>query len=170
MEPVAANLAALRANLAQHGFSEAVTVVAAALGAESAASADITVYPYMLGNSTLHPAEKEAAQRPLMSAERFTAARVETCEVRTLSDIIAAAGLQTVDLLKVDVEGAELAVLQGLQARHWPLVRQVVLEVFDAADRPAAVATLLASQGFRVKRVPGELPCNLMLYATRDAA
>jgi FkbM family methyltransferase len=170
VEPVAANLAALHANLSQHGFSDAVTIVAAALGAESATSADITVYPCMPGNSTMHPAEKQAAQQPLMRAERFEGARIESCEVRTLSDIIAAEDLPSVDLLKVDVEGAELAVLQGLEARHWALVKQVVLEVLDAADRPAVVAKLLESQGFIVKSIPGEPPCNVMLYATRNAA
>lgn len=30
-----------------------------------------------------------------------------------------------VDLLKIDVERAELEVLAGVEAAHWPLIRQV---------------------------------------------
>ena len=32
---------------------------------------------------------------------------------------------------KVDVEGAEAAVLQGVEPGHWPAIRQVVVEVND---------------------------------------
>ena len=170
VEPVSANLAALRANLAHHGFSEAVTIVAAALSAASAAAADMTVYPHMPGNSTLEPAEKVAAQSLFMRAEMFADSSVERCEVRTLSDVIDDQGLQCVDLLKVDVEGSELRVLEGVAEQHWPLVKQVVVEVLDVADRLAVMVALLASVGFRVKTVPGEPACNVMLYATRMPA
>jgi hypothetical protein len=39
-----------------------------------------------------------------------------------------------VDLLKVDVERAELQVLEGVAARDWPAIRQVVLEVRDRSS------------------------------------
>jgi FkbM family methyltransferase len=34
-----------------------------------------------------------------------------------------------VDLLKVDVERAELLVLQGIAPHHWPIIEQVTMEV-----------------------------------------
>ena len=168
VEPVLANLAALRDNVAQHGFTEAVTIVPAALSASSAAAADITVYPRTPGNSTLEPAEKLAVQSAFMRAEMFEGARVEHCEVRTLSDVIAGEGLAVVQLLKVDVEGCELRVLQGIEDRHWPLVQQVVTEVVNVSDRVANVSSLLSSKGFTVSMVAGEPTCNVLLYATRD--
>ena len=167
MEPVLSNLAALRANLEQHGFSEAVSIVQAALGALPAAAVDITVYPRMPGNSTLDPAAKLAVQSPFMRPEMFADARIERCEVQTLSNVIDVGSLQSVDLLKVDVEGSELRVLQGIEERHWPLVKQLVVEVLDVGEQLAHIAALLLLKGFRFTTVSGEPACNVMLYATR---
>jgi hypothetical protein len=55
-----------------------------------------------------------------------------------------------VDLLKVDVERAELAVLAGIAPADWPRIRQVALEVHDAGGRLAAVRALLEGAGFGV--------------------
>jgi hypothetical protein len=41
-----------------------------------------------------------------------------------LSDVIDRLSLGTIDVLKVDVEGAELAALAGIEDRHWPRVQQ----------------------------------------------
>ena len=73
-------------------------------------------------------------------------------EAQTLSQVLDAArlGAQTIDLLKVDVEGDELKVLQGLTADRWPSVRQVVAEVHNVDDRLEHVCTLLHGRGFRV--------------------
>ena len=168
VEPVSANLAALRVNMAQHGFSEAVTVVAAALDASSEAAAEITVYPRMPGNSTLNSAEKLAAQSPYMRAKMFANAKTEHCQLRTLSDVIDSEDLESVDLLKIDVEGSELRVLQGIDDRHWPLVQQIVAEVVDVTDRVAIMRSLLSSKGFRVTTAASEPTCNVLLYATRN--
>ncbi|GFH13539.1 methyltransferase, FkbM family/non-ribosomal peptide synthase domain TIGR01720/amino acid adenylation domain-containing protein, partial [Haematococcus lacustris] len=48
---------------------------------------------------------------------------------RSLSQIIQEQGLQRVDLLKVDVERAEVKVLQGIAPQHWSILRQVSMEV-----------------------------------------
>jgi len=168
VEPVSANLAALRANMAQHGFSGAATVVAAALGVSPAADAEITIYPRMPGNSTLDPAEKLAVQSPFMRAEMFANARTERCEMQTLSDIINVEGLGMVHLLKIDVEGSEMRVLQGIEDQHWPLVQQIVAEVVDVTDRVASISSLLSSKGFSVVTAACEPTCNVLLYATRN--
>ena len=54
---------------------------------------------------------------------------------------------RAVDLLKVDVEGAELEVLLGLDVAHWPLVGQVLMEVQDLGGRLTAVCDLLREYG-----------------------
>ena len=78
------------------------------------------------------------------------------CVVTTVSEVIRDASLDTIDLLKVDVEGAELDVLRGVDAEHWPRIRSVILEVHDIDDRVAEVTGLLRSFGFDDVRVAQE--------------
>jgi amino acid adenylation domain-containing protein/FkbM family methyltransferase len=86
---------------------------------------------------------------------RFAEER-HTVRLRRLSDVIREQGVDRIDLLKVDVQRAELDVLEGLDAEHWPMVRQVVMEVHDARGhasegRVERVTRLLESKGFRVQ-------------------
>lgn len=48
-----------------------------------------------------------------------------TAEVCSLSDIIYEQQLSRIDLLKIDCEGDELAVLLGVREEHWALIAQV---------------------------------------------
>jgi FkbM family methyltransferase len=56
------------------------------------------------------------------------------CQVRTLSGTIDEHHVERIDLLKIDVEGAEMDVLAGIEDRHWPLIRQLSMEV-DPANK-----------------------------------
>jgi FkbM family methyltransferase len=75
--------------------------------------------------------------------------RTETVTVTLvpLSAVIEEYRLDRIDVLKVDVEGAEVAVLQGITAQHWDLIRQVVLEVEYFATKDRVIETLEA-RGF----------------------
>ncbi|CAM9553811.1 unnamed protein product, partial [Ectocarpus sp. 12 AP-2014] len=55
-------------------------------------------------------------------------------------------GVAGVDLLKVDVEGDELAVLHGIDDDDWPKIRQIALEVHDIDGRLAATIRILISE------------------------
>lgn len=70
------------------------------------------------------------------------------CELKTLSQIIEEDQVKRIDLLKIDCEGAELRVLQGLHARHWPIVRQIVAEVHDIDNRVEQVTQICRQAGF----------------------
>ncbi|WP_086661474.1 non-ribosomal peptide synthetase [Lentzea kentuckyensis] len=76
-------------------------------------------------------------------------ARRILCPVRTLSSVIREHGVTRVDLLKIDVERAELAVLAGIDDEHWPMIHQVAAEVHDIGGRLDTVLNLLERHGFR---------------------
>ena len=73
-----------------------------------------------------------------------------SCNLRPLSAMIEEEGIGRVDLLKIDVERAELDVLRGIRGEHWPMVRQVVVEAHDEGARLIEVRGLLESHGFTV--------------------
>lgn len=77
--------------------------------------------------------------------------RAVPCHFRRLSDaVFRERGVERVALLKIDVEGAELAVLRGVDAADWPKVQQVAMELESRAH--AAEATeLLRAAGFEVR-------------------
>lgn len=74
-----------------------------------------------------------------------------TRTVKTLSQVIRDHAVKRIDLLKIDVEKSEYGVLQGIEAAHWPLIDQVVIEAHDGDGTLAKVGTLLVDQGFQVK-------------------
>ena len=53
-------------------------------------------------------------------------------------------------MLKIDVEGDELAVLRGIEPQHWGRIEQVAMEVHAVGDRLQHVRDLLAAEGFEV--------------------
>jgi FkbM family methyltransferase len=73
---------------------------------------------------------------------------VHRARVRRLSSCIEELKIDTIDLLKIDVEGAELDVLAGIDDADFARIRQVVVEVETSREREPAVRSLLASKGF----------------------
>ena len=82
---------------------------------------------------------------------------LHSAELRTLSEVLAERTIDAVDLLKVDVEGAEELVLDGIAAADWPKIRQLVLELERFEARIAPVTQRLEGRGYRV-------------HATQDSA
>ena len=65
------------------------------------------------------------------------------CAMTTVSDIMQDHSLSEIDLLKIDVERAELDVLLGISKTDWRLISQVVLEVHDVQGRLEHVLHML---------------------------
>jgi amino acid adenylation domain-containing protein/FkbM family methyltransferase len=74
-----------------------------------------------------------------------------SCHLRSLSEIIRAEGIDTIDLLKIDAEKSELPIFEGINQEDWPKIKQVVVEVHDIEDRLERVLSLLREQGFEVE-------------------
>jgi FkbM family methyltransferase len=93
-----------------------------------------------------------------------------TCELRTLSSVLVEQSLTRVDLLKLDVEKAELDVLEGIGESDWPRIQQVVAEVHDEDDRLDTISEMLTKRGFSVVTEQDAIWKGTgvhMLYATR---
>jgi 31-O-methyltransferase len=170
IEPAPAVVAALRANVAD---LPGVTVHPVALG-ERPATATLTYYPgftTMSGIGADPAADREVVRSVVAAAAediapeqrdaflqhvtahvdaQFDGARPVVCEVRRLDDLAEEAGLDRIDLLKVDVEGMELAVLQGVSASWWQRIGAAVVEVADRDGRLDRVTGLLREHGLRV--------------------
>lgn len=148
VEPAAPTAALLARNVREHGLEGRVTTTQIALGA-CAGRAQLRWYANMPGNSTFFPRDKEAEGercfRPERRAAMLDAGTTFECEVATLSHVLATClgPDEHVALLKVDVEGSEVDVLEGVEDADWPRLRQVVVET-HGAQRRVAVASILA--------------------------
>lgn len=173
-EPMAPTYSVLLANLRLHRLGR-VRALQYGLGARCEAAKEFTYYLNMPGNSTTRP-ETKGVHRLGMRAKHtesqielaFESERVNA-QVRTLSSVIDEYNVRAIDLLKIDVEGAELDVLAGVEARHWGMIRQIVLEVHDAATTCACITDQLAARGFRVSTGANEpnWAGNMNVYGVR---
>ncbi|QDV22675.1 FkbM family methyltransferase [Aureliella helgolandensis] len=92
------------------------------------------------------------------------------CQLQTLANIIDEYGVERIDLLKIDTEGAEQSILAGLRESDWPIIQQVVVEVHDGPAGGTAVTDLLESHGFRTStgKPQDQIDRLSMVYATRS--
>ncbi|MCF3178967.1 amino acid adenylation domain-containing protein [Streptomyces polychromogenes] len=110
----------------------------------------------------------------LVAAENRLESTSHTVATTTLSALLEERGLDRVDLLKINTEGAELSVLRGIRPEHWARVRQVCLEVERASVVGEEIKSLLADAGFTVNEIDdwcvGTDADVTYVYATRDTA
>lgn len=167
VEPAPDTCALLRHNLAAAGLTD-FEVRQVALG-ERVGRSMLTVFRHLSANSTTRPHQKPpqwtASMRSLESVGGQADVMLETESVEVavvrLYDVLPA-DVTAVDLLKIDVEGAELDVLRGIADAEWPLIAQVVAEVHDIDGRLDDVLGLLSARGFVCDvRVPAMMPSDL---------
>lgn len=77
------------------------------------------------------------------------------CHLRRLDQVIREQGLARIDLLKIDVQRAEMDVLRGLDEEAFAGIQQIVMEVHDKRDGATAgrveeLQALLGRHGFEV--------------------
>lgn len=164
-EPTRAGFEALAANVAEHIPPDVATVrlfrMALSSGTEGAREGsgvdapwreEFAVLPTLPGNSTLarHVAEKREYALKMTACparERLLAEcgaapdveqrglQLENVRVWTIGAVMRRWKVSRIDLLKVDVEGAEEEVLAGMPAQRRACVQRVVMEVHDVGGR-----------------------------------
>lgn len=75
---------------------------------------------------------------------------VMKCKAKTLSQVIEEESLDHIDLLKVDVEKAEMEVLLGIDKLDWKKIKKIVIEVHDYQDRLNSIKSLLESNEYNI--------------------
>lgn len=114
-----------------------------------AASVRAVVRNIVSASSGVAAEDLESAVDDLM-ANRMDS-RTFTCQLRSVSEVIAEQGIAQIDLLKVDAEKSELPILEGIKDEDWPKIRQVVAEVHDAKGPIVkSVEELLRRKGFEL--------------------
>ena len=161
-EPLPPICRTLRANASLYGLRGEVFECGLA---QHPGEADFTFYPgnTVISSSATSREEARAVVKAFLEnqgdlsgaqLDELLAVRLESeehrCRLRTVSDIVAERGLDKIDLLKVDVEGSEEAVLLGIEEEDWPKIDQLVVEVHDVSGRLTRVTDLLADKGFQV--------------------
>lgn len=94
------------------------------------------------------------------------------CNMTTVSNVIKEHRIKKIDLLKIDVEGAEMDVLRGIDSSHWPLIRQISMEVHGPRRMVNAISKKLSLKGFLISVERAALLKKIgidthMLYAKR---
>ena len=175
VEPVPETYESLKLNVERYGDLGKVETHNVAVGAHPDTETEIVVYPNMAGNSTMFPETKERqreATSTMFSEEeneflytQFTL----SIPMTTLSSLINANAIDRIDLLKIDAEGCEVDILNGLEPQHWELIQQIAMEVHDQEENLPKVIEILESNG--MKAVPDDSTRdsfgNITVTATR---
>ncbi|HEX5706557.1 MAG TPA: FkbM family methyltransferase, partial [Pyrinomonadaceae bacterium] len=198
-EPIPPIFETLRANAALYG--DGARLFRHGLS-DKTATASFTYYPrysMMSGQSEYARADDdvEVVKRYLVNqqeagesgadvllehADEILAGRFEgqvyESQLRTLSEVIRAERVERIDLLKIDVQRAELDVLRGIDEADWEKIQQVVMEAHDAPGDETEghlrqITSLLEGHGFAVVFEQDEAlggTDRYNVYASRDAA
>jgi len=72
------------------------------------------------------------------------------CQLKTISSIVREADIKRIDLLKIDAERSEFAILKGIQEGDWPKIRQIVVEV-HSVEEVDVIIPMLKQRSFEIK-------------------
>jgi FkbM family methyltransferase len=146
--------------------------------AENGLGAFVTVHPFAVSDTPGVLRLKQAsfsAHRSLFTEEpgEPSAGAEESVRCVSLAEAVGLCGVDEIDLLKIDVEGAEIEIVEGCDDATWRRVRRVVVEYHDVF-RPGCrerVSRVLEAQGFpSIETLPAAHDPDLgLIRARRDA-
>jgi len=133
-EPMVETYEVLLRNIGLHNLRD-VIAQNVAIGASDGIERTFTYYPNLAGNTTATPAYKEYEKRVMIEligkerTDRAFISETRRAKVRTLSAIIREYQISSIDFLKVDTEGDELLVLNGIHDEDFSIIRHIAVEV-----------------------------------------
>lgn len=123
-------------------------------------------------NPQLESRNEQFAEEIGESSDVSRDTETKSAQPRTLSGVIAAQGIERIDLLRINVEESELDVLQELSPDDWSKIRQLVVRV-DHRENFESITTLLEQHRYEVLAEHSSLPSEpgpSYLYAIRPVA
>jgi len=150
-EPVRTNTAVLRRNLRLNGFHNVVVIEKAV---SSVPGREQLILALDSGGAAISVAERPP-----------DAAGVMEVEVTSIDEMIRGGGARPPTVVKIDVEGAEIQVLRGME-KTLELHRPAVVYEIDGPDEKHVDAkadlcrAFLEARGYRVSRLPDSYPDN----------
>lgn len=144
-EPHAANLVSLLRNVAINQFNDRVTILASALGAVHGLAT--FNYAQLRSGSSGSQLGHAVAE----SGEAFTPLAAELKHVATIDGLLKGRHLRPANLVKIDVDGNEPAVLAGMSRFLGGLLPPRSVQVEARAATHAEIATLMTGAGYRLQ-------------------
>jgi len=74
-----------------------------------------------------------------------------SCKLKPLSKVIDELSLRKIDLLKIDCEGNEHKVINGINEQNWSIINQLIIEINDIDGRLEYIKNKLKKLGFKIK-------------------
>tara|TARA_Y100000590_G_scaffold434431_1_gene552608 strand:+ start:3254 stop:4054 length:801 start_codon:yes stop_codon:yes gene_type:complete len=86
------------------------------------------------------------------------------CTLKKLSDIIDLHSIKKINLLKIDCEGNELKVLEGINHQNWEIINQLIIEVHNIDNRLNYIKDMLTGYGYKIQVLQEPSLKNTKLY------
>ena len=153
-EPIPHTFNMLERNMKKHNVSGRVRGYNIGLaefptdGSPQDREVDFRFYPEVSTMSTSLWNEKQDLLKAFVSPDVFNNYETMRCKVRCLGDIIKEEQISKIDFLKIDVEGSEVDLLNGLYEEDWIKIQQVSAEVQPAGGKIEKCITILKDHGF----------------------
>lgn len=109
-----------------------------------------TVKDFVLSSEEFNEQEINEETLNSLIEERLISEEFE-CELKTISQIIKDNSISKIDLLKIDVEQAELDVINGIKDEDWVIIEQIIIEVHDIEGRLNIITERLNKFGFNIE-------------------
>jgi len=133
-EPIKETYDVLIRNIDLHHL-DSVSPYNLAIGSLDRSERTLTYYPNMAGNSTANPTYKLNQQKEMIETfgkektDWAFVSETRIAQVRTLSAIIKEHRISSIDFLKIDTEGDECLVLDGIEEGHFKIIQHLAIEI-----------------------------------------
>tara|TARA_Y100001970_G_scaffold23435_1_gene27550 strand:+ start:30386 stop:31177 length:792 start_codon:yes stop_codon:yes gene_type:complete len=74
-----------------------------------------------------------------------------SCKLKPLSKVIDSLLIKKINLLKIDCEGNEHKVIEGINEKNWKIIEQLIIEINDIDGRLNYIKNKLEKLGYKIK-------------------